>query len=201
MDANTGKKKKILILGNSSGGLYDFRNEFIEALLKENEVFISVPDDVRTKELCAEGAHVIHTDINRRGVDPLEDIKLYLSYRRLMKEIKPDLAAVYTIKPNIYGGFCARMMNIPYIATITGLGGAFDRTGLFVRFIVGMYRAGLKKAECVFFRIRKTGTFFGDTASPGKRTNSSWVPASALQGTEWSRIPKTIRYISCLSGE
>ena len=169
MDANTGKKKKILILGNSSGGLYDFRNEFIEALLKENEVYISVPDDVRTKELCAEGAHVIHTDINRRGVDPLEDIKLYLSYRRLMKEIKPDLAAVYTIKPNIYGGFCARMMHIPYIATITGLGGAFDRTGLFVRFIVGMYRTGLKKAECVFFQNTENRDIFRRYRIAGKK--------------------------------
>lgn len=59
---------RVLILGNSSGGLFDFRNEFVEALLKENQVFVSVPDDVKTKELTEEGCQVIQTSINRRGI-------------------------------------------------------------------------------------------------------------------------------------
>ena len=48
--------KKILILANSSGGLYDFRNELLEKLLKEYEVVVSLPDEVRNKELVR-GAH------------------------------------------------------------------------------------------------------------------------------------------------
>lgn len=151
---------KILILTNSSGGLFDFRNEFVEALLAENEVFISLPDEVKTKELRSEGAQIIQTPIHRRGMNPLEDIKLYLSYRRLMKKLKPDLVITYTIKPNIYGGFCAGRLKIPYIATITGLGGAFDKTGLFVRLIVCMYRMGLKNAACVFFQNEENREIF-----------------------------------------
>ncbi len=72
---------RVLILTNSSGGLYDFRNEFVEALLQEHEVFISLPDEVKTKELRAEGAEIIQTPIHRRGMNPLEDIRLYLRYR------------------------------------------------------------------------------------------------------------------------
>ena len=45
--------KKILILANSSGGLYDFRNELVEKLLKEYRVSVSLPDEVRTRELAA----------------------------------------------------------------------------------------------------------------------------------------------------
>ncbi|MCM1297670.1 MAG: glycosyltransferase, partial [Muribaculaceae bacterium] len=135
---------RVLILINSSGGLYDFRNEFVQALLEKNEVYVSVPDDVKTKELAEEGCRIITTPINRRGLNPLEDLKLYRTYRRLMRELKPDLVATYTIKPNIYGGLAAAGQKIPYIATITGLGGAFDRTGLLLRLIVAMYRAGLK---------------------------------------------------------
>jgi galacturonosyltransferase len=41
---------RVLVLINSSGGLFDFRNEFVEALLKDHQVFVSVPDDVKTKE-------------------------------------------------------------------------------------------------------------------------------------------------------
>ena len=96
--------KKILILANSSGGLYDFRNDFVLGLLKDYEVYVSIPDEVKTKELAEEGCKIIKTPINRRGVNPVEDFKLFLAYRKLMKEIKPDLVATYTIKPNIYGG-------------------------------------------------------------------------------------------------
>ena len=93
--------KKILILANSSGGLYDFRNDFVLGLLKDYEVYVSIPDEVKTKELAEEGCKIIKTPINRRGVNPVEDFKLFLAYRKLMKEMKPDLVATYTIKPNI----------------------------------------------------------------------------------------------------
>lgn len=151
---------RILILTNFSGGLYDFRNEFVKALLAEHEVFISLPDDVKTKELCAEGAKIIQTPINRRGVNPVEDLKLYRRYRNIIKEIRPDLVVTYTIKPNIYGGFCAGRCGVPYIATITGLGGAFDRKGLFLQLIIRMYRAGLRRAECVFFQNQENREIF-----------------------------------------
>lgn len=143
---------KILVLANSSNGVYSFRNDFMCTMLKEYEVVISLPDDVCKKELEEEGCRIVYTPINRRGVNPVEDFKLILAYRKLLKEEKPDLVITYTIKPNIYGGFVAGMMKVPYIATITGLGGAFDKTGMMLKLITTMYRTGLKKAECVFFQ-------------------------------------------------
>lgn len=151
---------RILILANFSGGLYDFRNEFVEALLAQHQVFISVPDDVKTKELLDEGAQVIQTALNRRGMNPLEDLKLYRCYRNMMKELQPDLVITYTIKPNVYGGFCAGRLKIPYLATVTGLGTSFAHKGLFRKLVTGMYKAGLKKAECVFFQNQENRDIF-----------------------------------------
>ncbi|MCD7726083.1 MAG: glycosyltransferase family 4 protein [Clostridiales bacterium] len=153
---------RVLILTNSSGGLYDFRNEFVQALLAEHEVFISMPDDTKEKELEAEGCGIIKTAINRRGINPIEDLKLYRAYSKMMKEVQPDLVVTYTIKPNIYGGLAAGRHKIPYMATITGLGGAFDKTGLLLRVIVAMYRAGLRKAACVFFQNQENRSIFQD---------------------------------------
>lgn len=160
---------RVLILANFSGGLYDFRNEFVEALLAEHEVYISLPDDVKTRELQAEGARIIQTPIHRRGMNPLEDIKLYRNYRRIMQEVHPDLVVTYTIKPNIYGGFCARRLRIPYIATITGLGGAFDKNKLFVRLIVSMYRTALKNAACIFFQNTENRNIFHQYGIAGRK--------------------------------
>lgn len=154
------KKQKILILANSSGGLYDFRNELVLKLLEEYQVTVSLPDEVRTKELSEEGCKVIYTPINRRGVNPLEDFKLLQSYRRLIKQEAPDLILTYTIKPNIYGGFCSRLMKIPYISTVTGLGSTFHKKSMLLRLIVAMYRVGLKKAKCIFFQNEENKKIF-----------------------------------------
>lgn len=149
-----------MILANSSGGLYDFRNELVEKLLAEGEVAASLPDEVKTKELSEEGCKIISTPINRRGVNPVEDIRLFWSYLKLIKQEKPDLVLTYTIKPNIYGGFCCRVMKVPYLVTVTGLGTTFQKEGLLRKMIVTMYRVGLKKAECVFFQNKENREIF-----------------------------------------
>ena len=161
---------KVLLLINSSGGLYDFRNEFVKALAAEHEVYVSMPDDVKEKELKEEGCRIIKTAINRRGINPIEDLKLYRTYVKMMKEIRPDLVVTYTIKPNVYGGYAAGRLKIPYIATITGLGGAFDRTGLLLKLVVTMYRAGLKRAACVFFQNEENRGIFQNMGIMGKKT-------------------------------
>ena len=50
-------KKKILILANSSSGLYDFRNELVTALLSQYNVAVSLPDTQKTsfKNICRAG--------------------------------------------------------------------------------------------------------------------------------------------------
>ena len=160
--------KKILILASSSGGLYDFRNELLQKLLKEYQVTVSLPDQVRTKELEEEGCRVVHTPINRRGVNPGEDLRLLLSYRKLVREEKPGLVLTYTIKPNIYGGLCCSLMKVPYLVTVTGLGSTFQKKGLLLRVIVLLYRIGLGRAFCVFFQNKENQDIFASYRIKGR---------------------------------
>ena len=151
-DGMRGNMKKVLFLANSSSGLYDFRNELVLELLKKYEVYISVPDERAVDKLEAEGCKMIHTEINRRGVNPVQDIKLFFHYYKLLGQIKPDVILTYTIKPNIYGGFAARLRNIPYLVNITGIGSAFARDNMLQKMVVLMYRQVMKKASCIFFQ-------------------------------------------------
>ncbi len=145
-------QKTVLILGNSSAGLYDFRNELVEALLEKYKVVVSLPDEVKTAQLAEEGCEIHHTDINRRGMNPVQDLKLLQSYKKLLRQVKPDLVLTYTIKPNVYGGMACASMGIPYFATVTGLGSAFQKKGIMLQMIKTMYRMGIHKAACVFFQ-------------------------------------------------
>lgn len=69
---------------------------------------------------------VIELPVDRRGMNPIHDSKLFRQYRAMLKEVKPDLVLAYTIKPNIYGGLACRMAHIPYAVNITGLGSAIE---------------------------------------------------------------------------
>ena len=170
--------KKVLILANSASGLYDFRNELLLSLLKEYEVHVSLPDEEKVPELAGEGCKVHHTAIDRRGMNPVRDLNLFFSYRKLMKEVKPDVVLTYTIKPNIYGNLCCRMKHIPYIVNITGLGSAFENGGMVQKIVVFLYRMALKKASCIFFQNKKNQEIFEQYGIIGKKTRL--VPGSGV---------------------
>jgi galacturonosyltransferase len=77
--------KKILILANNDVGLYKFRKELISELLKNNEVVISIPNGEMVQPLVDMGCKFVDTPIDRRGVNPITDIKLYMKYRYILK--------------------------------------------------------------------------------------------------------------------
>src|SRR5690606_32063141 len=107
--------------------IYNFRKELVQELIAQNyEVYISSPYGSRIDKLVQIGAKFIEATIDRRGINPINDLKLIKYYKKIMKEIKPDVVLTYTIKPNIYGGIAAKALNIPYIANITGLGTAVE---------------------------------------------------------------------------
>ena len=142
---------QILILANHSGGLYDFRKDLISELKKYASVTVAVPHNDRWDELLHLADRVIELPIDRRGMNPLHDSKLFHQYRAILKEVKPDLVLTYTIKPNIYGGLACRMAHIPYAVNITGLGSAIENGGWLKKFVLALYKPALKGARVVFF--------------------------------------------------
>ena len=142
---------QILILANHSGGLYDFRKDLITELKKHANITVAVPHNDRWEELHKLADRVIELPVDRRGMNPLHDSKLFHQYRAVLKEVKPDLVLTYTIKPNIYGGLACRMAHIPYAVNITGLGSAIENGGWLKRFVLALYKPALKGAKVVFF--------------------------------------------------
>lgn len=180
----------VLILANSSSGLYSFRNELILSLLKQHSVHLSLPDDSNNDEFIKEGCIVHHTDINRRGMNPIEDIGLYREYRRLIKNVHPDVVLTYTIKPNVYGGMAAARCGIPYIANITGLGSALEGGGALRSVALTLYRMGLRKSQCVFFQ-NQANLDFGNKYHMTK-SRKELIPGSGVNIARFqlSELPK-----------
>ena len=144
---------KILILANSSGGIFKFRRELLEALVaNKHNVYISVPQGDYFSEIEQIGCSIIETRISRHGKNPITDLLLTIKYYFLIKDIKPDIVFTYTIKPNVYGGLACRLRKIPYVANVTGLGTALENGGFLQKISLALYKVGLSKAQKVFFQ-------------------------------------------------
>ncbi|MCZ8537252.1 glycosyltransferase family 4 protein [Paenisporosarcina quisquiliarum] len=187
---------KILILANNSVGLYKFRKELIEKLTKENEVYISLPDGDYISKLKEFNCKFINTPISRRGTNPISDIKLLMSYNRIINEIKPEIILTYTIKPNVYGGIAARISKVPYIANITGLGTAVENNGILQKITLFLYKLALKNAKCVFFQNKGNAEFM---KSKIVINNYRLIPGSGVNLKEYSVMEypsdKTIKFL------
>ena len=151
---------KIMILTNSSNGLWGFRQELIKELLKKNEVIAMTPYDGFVEELNELGCKTIELSIDRRGLNPIKDMKFFLDCLKIIQKEKPNLVITYTIKPNVYGGFACRLKKIPYAINITGLGTAFEKEGLLKKIAIIMNKVSCKKARVVFFENEENRQFF-----------------------------------------
>ena len=152
---------KIVIIANDSNGLYLFRRQLITALLEQrHEVIALTPFDTDVDNLKNLGAELIETPIDRRGTNPVRDYSLMKLYKKELKRIKPDLVVTYTIKPNVYGGMVCRQLKIPYAANITGLGTAFEGTGILRKVATVLNKTALKNAQVVFFENGESRDIF-----------------------------------------
>ena len=143
--------KEILVLANHSGGLYDFRGALLAAMRAYGCVTAAVPHNDKWEELASVTDGCIDVPVDRRGVNPVRDWFLLRRYRALIRERKPALVVTYTVKPNIWGGIACRRARVPYAVNVTGLGTAFERSGLLRRIVVHLYKKALRGARVVFF--------------------------------------------------
>lgn len=180
---------KILILANNDIGLYNFRKELIDRLIKEkNEVYMSLPNGERVKHLEKLGCIFFETDVDRRGTNPIKDFKLILKYRKILNTIKPDIVLTYTIKPNIYGGLMCRIKNIPYICNITGLGTATENKSIVQKIVFVLYKCALKRVKCCFVQNSENLQFLNDNKLV-KETKCKLIPGSGVNLEQYKVLP------------
>lgn len=176
------KKKKILVVTNHSYMLWQFRRELMGELMKDAQIIISTPFVGHEQDFEAMGCRMVETPVDRRGINPVTDLKLLMNYRKLLKKEKPDMVLTYSIKPNIYAGLACRFMKIPYCANVQGLGTAFQKPGI-AQLAALLYREALKKAKTVFFenegnalifRLKRITPKKQQTLLPGAGVNLSY---------------------------
>ena len=157
---------RIVIMGSQARSMANFWPTLIKKLVEAgHEVVCFVPDTSEEADrraiirLKSWGAMVRPVPMNRRGLNPVADLRsLYLLWQEL-RRIRPDVFFGYAIKPVIYGTIAAWLSSVPArFAMITGLGYTFEADSLPKRALTMaascLYKFALKHCKTVFFQNR-----------------------------------------------
>lgn len=194
--------KKVLIIANLDVGLYNFRRELLEALLAAPyEVHIALPDGEFVPKMVEMGCIFHETKLERRGMNPFQELKLMKRYKQIIKDVQPDVALTYTIKPNIYGGSALAKAKVPYITNITGLGTAVEGDGLLQKLTIRMYRHAMRGVSALFFQNDTNRKYFEDkeiAVDKHKRIPGSGVNLNRFKYLEYpvADAPVSMLFIS-----
>lgn len=165
---------------NTSWNIYNFRLGLLKALQQEGYIIIIIaPTDDYSDRLIELGFEYHNININNKGKNPVEELKLIYHFYKLYKQLKPDVILHYTIKPNIYGSIASAMLDIPAISNISGLGTVFLNESFSSRIARFLYKFALQFPKKVFFQNSDDETFFVQSRLV-KQSKTSLLPGSGI---------------------
>lgn len=118
---------KILLFANTDWYLYNFRRSLALALKDSgNEVILLSPPGVYGEKLLAMGFRWISAPLNRRSLNPFDEVAFVFWLIRFLKKEKVDLVHGFTIKCVVYAGIAGRLANVVgRVCAVAGMGYVF----------------------------------------------------------------------------
>ena len=185
--------RKIFLVSRCAWTLFNFRAGLMRKLIENGNTVIGggAAGDGFEPKIEALGVKFNGLPVDKKGINPRADAKLFWTLYRWYREQQPDIVHHFTIKPVIYGSIAARMARIPKIVnTVTGLGYVFtdEKITWLRRLVVGLYRISLKCADFTFFQNQDDLDFF---LSRGlvKKSRTALLPGSGVDCEHFSPMP------------
>lgn len=199
---------RIGIIVNSSWNIYNFRLGLVDAFLaRGHEVVAIAHDDGFVSELKARKCEFYSLEMERKGTNPLQDLLLIWQMYQCYKKARLDVALHFTIKPNIYGTLAARVLSIPSICNVTGLGTVFIRPNLTSKIAHWLYRFAFRFPKTIFFQNKDDLDLFlekklistflsphpllpSEDGERGAKSNISLLPGSGIDIEKFKPVEK-----------
>lgn len=157
--------QRVWIISRCAWTLYNFRLGVLHAAQQVGMQVsaLGAGGDGFEESLQKAGIDFQHLPVDRKGLSPLADLRLFWHLCRRLRRERPKLVHLFTIKPVIYGGLATRLTKVPAIATITGLGYVFTSGRPSLRRVTEvLYKISLRKVQTVFFQNGEDRTYFVD---------------------------------------
>jgi len=124
-------KKKILFISNVDWFFISHRLPIaLEAIKKGYEVHLATKCTDKKSFLIKKGFVIHSIELDRTQKNLINFSKILAHIFKIVYEVEPSIIHAITIKPVIIGGFASRILNIPFVASISGLGYVFVSRGI-----------------------------------------------------------------------
>ena len=181
----------ILLTVNASWNVWNFRKSVVVALIERGHtVTVLAPHDEYVVELEKLGCRCVPLKMNAKGLNPLDELTLFLRFRRIFAGVRPDVILSYTIKNNIFGALAAKSLGIPFVPNVSGLGTGF-LSGPVLQFAVEqLYRLSFAKLAIVFFQNKDDRDLFTSRGLV-QQAQARLLPGSGIDLERFSERPLT----------
>jgi glycosyltransferase involved in cell wall biosynthesis len=154
-------RPRIIIAINSAWNIYNYRAGLVKSMVNHGYDVIAVaPQDEYSDKLADLGCRYIQLPMDAQGTSPARCLLYLLRFIRLLQRERPAVYLGYTVKPNTFGSLAAKLMRIPVINNIAGLGIVFGTNGRLTGFVESLYRLSLSSSRKVFFQNRDDRAHF-----------------------------------------
>ena len=113
------------------------------------KVIVAAKDTGKAKDIRKAGMQFVDIAISRSGINPYSEIKAMFTLYLLYKKLNPTVVYHVTMKPVIYGTLIAKILKIPSVNGISGLGYNFtdSRRNLVQKSMISLMKLGFNKEE------------------------------------------------------
>lgn len=117
--------KKVLIVINSAKFFISHRIPIaVEAKKQGFDVEVALPYISEDDKIILESENISFKEyyLDKTGLNPFKELLSFFSLLKLLLFVKPNVIHLVTIKPVLYGGVLARILRIPTLVAISGMG-------------------------------------------------------------------------------
>lgn len=179
-------KRKIVVLENGLISTYTVRDGLMKDLLRQNfEVYVLTHTNQFKDDVEAKGIRVLNVGSGNTNV-----FKIFIYFCKLfwyMHRIKPEVCLTFSVRPAIWGNLAARILNIPVITNISGIGPLFTSKNIAYKFIRSVYSIALQNTKRVFFQNEEDQEIFISHKFV-KREQTALIPGSGIDYIKFSPV-------------
>lgn len=184
---NPATKGVIAVIENGLISTYTMREALMKTLLEEGfEVFVLTHSNHHQKEVEASGIKVI--DIGSGNTNPIKVSKYIIKLYRHLNRIKPDICLTFSVRPAVWGNFITRLLRIPTITNITGIGPLFESKSFVYKVIRKLYPLALQKTYKIFFQNYDDLNLFVEQGL-ARKDKSFRIPGSGIDPIKFNPCP------------
>jgi len=183
-------KPRIAIIENNIIATNSIREKLTRSLMQNGfDVIVLTTGSPQDLETAGNnGFNVV--DVKGSTQNPIDIFSYLRNLRNELKKHQTNICLTFTIRPAIWGNLITRILNIPTITNITGIGPLFERKNIAYRAARMLYKFVLKKTSLIFFQnFDDLEIFVGKGFVPRERARR--IPGSGIDYQKYYPQQKT----------